>query len=402
MKDSNFSILHLTGSIGSKSGGVGPVAVGISKTQRLLGHDSVIWSLDSSSVAQEAAKINGLNLKDIRSFHTLGPRRIGYSPSMEQKVLTRKEPTFDILHQHSLWLAISRVTNRWRDTFSMPTVVAPHGTLEAYALKRSRWKKKLALWGYEMDNLQRAACLHATSIGEATSFRNFGLKNPIAVIPNGVPEERLNRKGEASRFRSRFSIPSDKRVLLFLSRIDPKKGLPILFKAIEQLGKELEEWILVIAGFENIPGYCRKLKQLGENLRISKKIIFTEPLFGQDKDDAFAASDILVLPTHSEGFGMIVIDALAAGVPVLTTHGAPWEELISHNCGWWVEINEQGIHNALQNAANRPKQELIEMGTRGRLLVEKKYTWIQTTKMTIELYRWLLGHWSMPSFVLKD
>jgi len=402
LQDSNLSILHLTASVGFMSGGVGQVAVGISKAQKLLGHTSMIWSLDSSSVVQESAKTNGLNLKDIRSFHGLAPRRIGYSPSMEKEALTEKGSTFNVLHQHSLWLAISRVTNRWRDTFSRPTIVAPHGTLEEYALARSRWKKKLALWGYEMENLKHATCLHATSIEEAQSFRNFNLKNPIAVIPNGVPAECLNKKGDAARFRSRFSIPSDKRLLLFLSRIDPKKGLPILFKAIEQLGKELEEWILVVAGFEGVSGYQGELERLGARLKISKKIIFTGPLFGQGKDDVFAASDVLVLPTHSEGFGIIVIDALAAGVPVLTTHGAPWEELISHDCGWWVEANEQGIYNALQDAINRPKQELIEMGTRGRLLVEKKYTWIQVTQMTIELYGWLLGHCTMPSFVLKD
>jgi len=398
----DLSILHLTGSIGPASGGVGPVAVGICKTQKQLGFNSVIWSLDSSSVARKAAQTNGLNLKDVQSFDVFGPRRIGYSPSMEHKVLAQNESRFDILHQHSIWLAISRVTNRWRDASSKPTVVAPHGTLEAYALKRSWWKKSLALWGYEMDNLTHAACLHATSVGEAHSFRNFGLKNPIAVIPNGVPDEDLKRHGDAARFRSRFSIPSDKRLLLFLSRIDPKKGLPLLFQAMKQLDGELEEWILVIGGFEDVPGYQGELELLGEELKISKKIIFTGPLFGQDKDDGFAASDMLVLPTHSEGFGMIVVDALAAGVPVLTTHGAPWEELVSHNCGWWVEINEQGICNALQDAVHRPKQELIAMGARGRRLVEKKYTWGQATQMTIELYRWLLGCGSMPSFVFKD
>jgi len=403
LKNSKLSILHLTASIGFMSGGVGQVAVGISKAQNLLGHNSMIWSLDSSSVVQESAKTNGLNLKDIQFFHGLAPRRIGYSPSMEKKALTEKgSSAFHVLHQHSLWLAISRVTNRWRDTFSRPTIVAPHGTLEEYALARSRWKKKLALWGYEMENLKHATCLHATSTGEVQSFRNFGLKNPIAVIPNGISGKCLNKKGNAASFRSRFSIPSDKRVLLFLSRINPKKGLPILFKAIEQLNRELEEWILVIAGFEDVSGYQAELERLGERLKISKKIIFTGPLFGQDKDDVFAASDVLILPTHSEGFGIVVIDALAAGVPVLTTHGAPWEELISHDCGWWVEANEQGIYNALQDAVNRSKQELIEMGTRGRLLVEKKYTWIQVTKMTIELYDWLLGHCSIPSFVLKD
>ena len=400
--NSNISILHLTASIGSKSGGVGPVAIGFSKEQKLLGCNSIMWSLDSSSMVQEVVKANGLNLQDVKGFNTFGPRQIGYSPSMERKAITKEGSMFDVLHQHSLWLAISRVTNCWRNTFSRPTVVAPHGALEDYALKRSAWKKKIALFGYEMGNLKHAACLHATAISEANSFRTFGLTNPIAIIPNGIPDECLKRQGDAASFRFRFSIPSDKRLLLFLSRINPKKGLPLLFTAIAKLDKAFEGWSLVIAGFEDVPGYQRELEQLAKDLNISKKIIFVGPLFGQDKQDVFAATDILVLPTYSEGFGIVVTDALAAGVPVLTTYGAPWEELLSHNCGWWVEISEQGIFNALQDAISRSKQELMDMGARGKLLVENKYTWSQVTKMTIELYSWLLGRCGMPDFVVKD
>jgi glycosyltransferase involved in cell wall biosynthesis len=401
-----LNILHLVSAagVGGASGGLGPVALGFSKEQKRLGCKPIIWTLDPSSVSQEETKTNGLNFQGIKYFNTFGPSYIGYSPSMEKKGLKKEGSRFDVLHQHGLWLAVTRVTNRWRNAhaLSRPTIVAPHGTLDDYALKRSAWKKKIALIAYEMDNLQHAACLHATAISEANSFRNFGLKNPIAIIPNGISDECLKRQGDAARFRSRFSIPSDKRLLLFLSRINPKKGLPLLFTAIAKLDKELEGWNIVIAGFEDVPGYQRELEQLAKSLNISKKIIFVEPLFGHDKQDAFAATDILVLPTHSEGFGIVVIDALAAGVPVLTTYGAPWEELHSHNCGWWVEISEQGIYNGLQDAISRSKQELMEMGCRGKLLVESKYTWPQVTKMTIELYNWLLGRCNMPDFVWKD
>lgn len=397
-----LSILHLAPSVGANSGGLGPVALGFSKEQKRLGCKPIIWTLDSSSVVQDVAATNGLNINDIKSFNTFGPRKFGYTPAMEQEAVTKVGSTFDVLHQHSIWMAISRVAIRWRNNYGRPTILTPHGTLEDYALKRSAWKKRIALFAYEMDNMRNATCLHATAISEANSFRKFGLKNPIAVIPNGIPEEVLNTQGNAARFRSRFAIPSDKRLLLFLSRINPKKGLPILFTAIEQLDKALAGWILVIAGFEDVSGYRRELEQLAKRLHISNKIIFAGPLFGEAKEDALAAADIFVLPTHSENFGIVVTEALAAGVPVLTTYGAPWEELCSHNCGWWVEISEQGIYTALHDATSRSKQELVAMGARGKLLVKSKYTWPQVTKMTIELYDWLLGRCGMPNFVVKD
>lgn len=395
-------ILHLVASVGPQSGGLGPVAIGFAKEQYLLGHCPAIWSLDPESVFIELTKAKEMKLSCFSSFPALGPRQVGYSPSMEQAATSAKGAYYDVFHQHSIWLAISRVTNHWRAAFSRPTVVAPHGTLEEYTLKMSCWKKKLALIAYEMANLRNTTCLHATSNHEAMSFRRFGLRNPIAVIPNGVPEEWLRNKGDATMFRVKFSIPSNSRLLLFLSRLHPKKGLPLLFEAIAQLLPSLSEWFIVIAGFEDTPGYQNELKRLAVELGIIEKIKIVGPLYGQDKQDAFAAANLFVLPTHSENFGIVIAEALAVGVPVLTTHGTPWEELQTYKCGWWVEISVEAIRDALLDGIHRPKQALAEMGQRGKELVASKYAWPEVTKRTIVLYNWLLGRCEQPDFVIKE
>jgi glycosyltransferase involved in cell wall biosynthesis len=395
-------ILHLVASIGLQSGGSGQVAVGFMHEQHLLGHCPGIWTIDPRSITADLAQKDRMNLSELNTFHAWWPSRVGYSPSMEQAAMAAKGKCYDVLHQHSIWLAISRVTNRWRTAFSRPTVVAPHGTLEEYTIKISRLKKKLALIAYEMANLRNAACLHATSSHEAMSFRRFGLKNPIAVIPNGVPEESLRNKGDSARFRAKFSIPSKSRLLFFLSRLHPQKGLPLLFEAIAQLLPSLSEWFLIIAGFEDKPGYQQELKRLAVKLGIVEKIIFVGPLFGQDKQDASAAADLFVLPTHSENFGIVIAEALAAGVPVLTTRGTPWEELQTHKCGWWVDVSVEAIRDALLDVIHRPRQELAEMGQRGKQLVAAKYTWPEVTKRTIDLYNWLLGRGDQPDFVILD
>ena len=403
--DSNthpLRIIHLIASIGPMSGGLGPVAVGFTREQSLYGHCPTIWTLDSSFESTDLAKTNGLNPSDIKVFSTFGPSWLGYSPAMEKEAISSVGASYDILHQHSIWLAISRVTGRWHGSFSRPTVVTPHGTLEAYSLGRSRWKKCLALKAYELENLQRADCLHATAINEAVSFRRFGLKNPIAVIPNGISEEWLKIRGDSDRFRNRFSILPNSRLFLFLSRLHPKKGLPLLFEAMAKVGSSLSEWYLVIAGFEDEAGYQKELEQVAFNLGITNKIIFVGALFGQDKYDAYAAADFFVLPTYSENFGIVVAEALAAGVPVLTTQETPWKELKVNRCGWWVDINVDSIQAALSDAIGRPRQELMEMGARGKALIEEKYTWPRVTKKTIGLYNWLLGRGEQPDFVLKD
>jgi len=175
-----------------------------------------------------------------------------------------------------------------------------------------------------------------------------------------------------------------------------------LFTAINQLNDMFDNWMLVIAGFEDVSGYQLELKKLANKLNLSNKIKFVGPLFGAAKEDAFAAADIFVLPTHSENFGIVVTEALASGVPVLTTYGAPWEELRLHNCGWWVGISEQDVYDALCEAIGKSKKELMTMWERGKLLVKSKYTWPKATQMTIELYNWLLERCDRPDFVVMD
>ena len=393
-------ILHIVASVGRESGGLRTVALGLARAQRALGHEAMIWCLDSPAVAAEAASTYSLE-GHIVTTPVLGPTMVGYSPVVERMAGSDAGAHYDILHQHSIWMANSRITHRWRAAFGRPTVVAPHGTLEEYALKRSAWKKRLASLLYERKNLRLASCLHATAEAEAMSFRNYGLRNPIAVIPNGIPDALTHSIGEGARFRERYSIPPDKRVMLFISRLHPKKGLPLLFKAIALIREQLANWYLVVAGSDEV-NHRRELQLLSERLGIEDLIQFTGPLFGSEKLDAFDVADLFVLPTHSEGFGIIIAEALGAGLPVLTTRGAPWQELPAHRCGWWVDVSTSAIQDALLDAIQRPKHELVEMGQRGRSLVAQKYTWSQVAGKSLMLYEWLLGFGKRPDFVVTD
>jgi len=396
-----LNILHLTASVGRRSGGQGSVAIGLAQEQGRLGRQAAIWCLDASPSAAEVARESGLEEERIVTYPVVGPSWVGFSPAMERAAASYSGEIYDVLHQHGIWMANSRATNCWRATFGRPTVVAPHGTLKEYALGRSAWKKRLAALAYEMRNLRAASCLHATSSAEAISLRRYGLTNPIAIIPDGVPETWLQGQGNADRFHSRFSIPSDWRLLLFLSRIHPVKGLPLLVEAMASIRRQLTGWQLVVAGPDEV-GHRRELDLILERLEIGNWVRFIGPLFDSDKRDALAAADLFVLPTHSENFALVVAEALGTGVPVLTTRGAPWEELQSYSCGWWVDVNATAIRDALLDAIQRPKDELMAMGQRGKALVAEKYTWLQAARKSLQLYDWLLGRSERPGFVIMD
>jgi glycosyltransferase involved in cell wall biosynthesis len=297
-------------------------------------------------------------------------------------------------------MGFSHATLTWQNRNNRPTVIAAHGSLDTWPLQRSSWKKQMALVAYERKNLRRASCLHALSTREYYNYREFGLRNPVAVIPNGISEEWIDAAANPEAFKNRFGIGRDCKVMLFLSRITPKKGLPMLIEAAANLRAELRDWVVVIAGIDEFD-HEREVRSLVERLRLADHFIFAGPLFGQDKRNAYAAADLFVLPSHSEGAPMVVLEALGAGVPVLTTNASPWEEIERAGCGWRVDPSMDSIGSALADALRRTPAELLGLGEAGRNLMRKRYTWQAIAPRTLELYDWLLGQGPKPQFVFE-
>lgn len=395
-----MNVLHLATSVGLKSFGIGTVVLNIAAAQILHGITPNIWCCDLSADAAQFERECELLPDMVRSFRVTGPSMLGFSFSME-KAASKEASLFSILHQHGIWTGKSRTTCRWRSLTRKPTVITPHGSLEPWALNRSSIKKKIALFFYESDNLYRASCMHALSHDEASAFRSFGLTNPIAVIPNGISEGWLDSDGSSTRFRQRFGISVNTNLLLFLGRITPIKGLMMLLRAISDQRDVFTDFKLFICGVDEF-GHKEELQKLVRRLSLQAHVEFPGPMYGQMKRDAYAAADLFVLPSYSEGAPMTILEALGAGVPVLTTKASPWEDLIRHKCGWWTEICEDAIGLALRDALQTPREELREMGRRGKALVSTKYTWTEVAKETLSLYNWLLGKAERPDFVYLD
>lgn len=390
-----MNIVHIIPGIGPSSFGGGSAAY-IASEQVAQGHAAAVWSLDNEIDRQRAVASSGLSVENIRGFRISAPKEFRWSREMEHAAC-REAGRISIVHQHALWTGLSRVTSLVHDRHGIPTVVTPHGALEKWALKKSRWKKQIALALYERDNLHKASCLHACSEQELAGFREFGLTNPIAVLPNGITKSWLDGSGNKDAFLKKFNIPSNRRILLFLSRITPVKGLAMMMESLHAVRNQLSGWLMVIAGsdeFDHKAEIVRKINQL----HLENFVYFTGPLFDQAKRDAFAAADIFVLPTKRENFGNVVVESLGTGVPVITTKGAPWEALVTHRCGWWVDVDASAISEALKAALCSSPDELKLMGQRGKELAAQ-YTWDKTARMTIELYDWLLGKQGKPHFV---
>ncbi len=386
--------LHVIPVLGRRAFGPGPVAVNLVRHQLQAGWASRLWCLDADAEARR-------QLGDaVATFGYRGPYLFRYSPAMEREVRSRERGHFDVLHQHGVFTGLSRVTLEYRRAFSSPTLIAPHGSLSRIALKRSPWKKRLALWGYERENLRSASCLHALGENEVQHIRDYGLRQPVAVVPNGVDDEWISGSGSGADFRVRHGIPADVRILLYLGRITPIKGLPLLLEALAGAGSALADWTLVIGGADEF-GFESIVRAAIARYGLERRVRFAGPLYGDDKRNAFAAADLFVLPSLSEGCPIAVLEALGAGVPVICTEAAKLSSLESAGCGWCTKISAAGLREALIQAVSLPGSLLAAMGERGRRLVGARYRWAVVAQMLLSVYSWLLGG-NKPDFVLID
>jgi len=394
------TIVHITKSIGPTSYGVGQVALNLSKAQDEAGLSPELWILDEMAVAVNAARDSNVRTRILRPFTPSRPRILGYSRDMEQAARDIKISGGIVVHQHMIWLLQSRTARILAKKKGARVVIAPHGALDDWGLKKSQLKKWIARRIYEDANLRSCDCLQATSEREISNFRNFGLVNPIARINNGVTTEQLTAVGDGEKFRQQFSIGADRRIMLFVSRISPQKGLIMMLNAMAELLARLGSWLLVIAGSNQ---NCHEEEVLAETKKLGllEHVAFVGPLFGSAKLDAFAASDVFVLPSHSEGAPMIVLEAMAAGLPVITTKAAPWPQLVSHRCGWWCDISKKALQQVLEDACGKKKAEMAHMGARAHELVAKEYSWSGAAQQTSDLYCWLRGEGEQPDFVIK-
>lgn len=313
-----------------------------------------------------------------RTFAERGwPSGLHPSPDLS-RALHAAASEADVLHNHSIWLWPNVYPGRVARETNTPLVTAPRGAMAPSALAHG-WLKKKVFWHlFQHVTFDQAALLHATGEEEHGHLRAFGLDQPIAMIPNGI-DVPADLPAVA---------PQDNRVLLYLARVHPLKGLPLLLEVWRDLPTEIREgWEFHIAG-PSADGHAEDLKAFCKAHDLTD-VHFLGPLYGEAKWRAYTSADLHIHPTLHENFGVVIAEALAHGTPVITTTGTPWEGLRTHDCGWWTERTHASLTGALKDALARPRDVLAEMGARGRAWMARDFDWDRLAGRMIAAYEWV-------------
>lgn len=367
-----MKVFHVIKTLAQEYGGPARSVQGLVAALEAVGVETWLVSLEDGGTPY---------VKGIRHFKTLSGSLLETKNNM-QSLITELKP--NLIHTHDLWMPKLHLCHVAARLSGVPYVISPRGTLEAWSLQQKWLKKQIALHTYEGYDLRHALAVHATVEEEAVRCRMFCGTTPIIVCPNGVnvPESLPLRIPHTKK---------DVHRVLFLSRMHPKKGVCNLLRAWEKVRPK--GWCCEFVYSLNDDLERRYEKEsivLAHELGIAESVVFSGAVNDAKKWTKYSNADLFILPTFSENFGIVVAEALWAGVPVVTTKGAPWQELETRRCGWWIDVGVDPLADALRKATGLSDAERREMGMRGRKLVEEKYQWPAIGRQMLTAYERLM------------
>ena len=421
-----MKIGFLVDSISRRSGGLYEANRQLAKQLESQSTQVQVFGVRDSHTEMDLKGWNGVSVTVAQG---LGWRRFGYSRDLAG-LIDASMP--DVLHSHGLWTYSSHVSLQWHRRSMRPLVIHPHGMLDFWAVGHASLKKRVAGWMFEYRHLKQASCIRALCEAEAQAIRGFGLRNPVAIIPNGIHlprEESLAPSASTSEVNEEV-LPGDggKRTLLYLGRIHPKKGLENVLnvwtvnrwhdqdlrcsKDTVQQG----DWRFVIAGWDEL-SHENALKRCASARGIpwvdlrdkpsksdlsAASVVFAGPQFGKSKRRWYEACDACILPSFSEGLPMVVLEAWSYGKPVLMTPQCNLPEGFSGGAAIRIEPSVESISNGLAVLRRHSAQKLTEMGQRGKNLVSDRFTWSTVASDLLAVSRWLVDGDTMPECVMLD
>jgi len=384
-------VLHVIPSMAARTGGPAAVVAESSAALREYGVESAIFATDMAEAAsaQRHGRVRATDLPaaarrvHVRLHRAREPYRLAFAPSLLRSLL-REAAGYDVIHIHSLFLFPQLAAFLAARRAGVPYVVSPRGALDPWLRRRRRVAKAVAgaLWQAEM--LRGASAIHVTSEEEGRLIEDVAPLVPRATIPNGIVWRDFQRVPEGDAFGSRSRGGGDGPVVLYLGRLSHKKGLDTLIRAFALVAREEPRARLVIAGPDD-EGLRPRLDALAAAEGVGRGVTFAGMLAGDERLAALAAADVWALPSHSENFGLAVVEAMAAGRAVVVSPGVNIaRELGEAGAAVVAEASPARFADAIRELIGDPGRRR-NLGGRAREYA-RRYDWQQIAPQLAAMY----------------
>lgn len=384
----------MTASVSRDAGGLFHSVRGLARSCSILGNNVFALGVKDHYTG---ADIQSWNPIPIETCPVYGPERFSFAPGLVNQ-LNKANP--DILQLHGLWRYTSIVASRWHRRTGKPYIVHPHGMLDPWAVRNAHWKKLAAGTLYENRTLKDAACIRALCQSELESIREYGCQNPVCILPNGVDLPGPQPAETKSVLRDYKA--AGRKILLYLGRLHPKKGLTNLIKAWSSAqklpGSGAQHWLLAIAGW-NENHYEQELKKLSAELHLESSVLFLGPQFGSDKSACYQYCDAFILPSYSEGLPMVILEAWSHSKPALMTSYCNLPEGFSAGAAMSISTEPENISQGLVRLFNLAPAELEEMGRKGFSLAATSFSWEKIGERLNAVCHWIVQGGQKPDCV---
>lgn len=378
------------------TGGPAVNTVALALLAQAAGHCVSIMTTDFSTPAQAREPQGGATVADfplgaadleISIYPIRRPYRLAFSPELG-KALMDNVDHFDVIHIHSVNLYPQYAAWRAATKHKVPYVVSPRGALDPWIRGRGKLRRQINDFLWQRKMLNEAAALHLTTEDERWLIAPMNVRAPHIVIPNGVNVGAFARGAEPSKFRQQWLNGFDGPLILNHGRLTEKKGLDILVVALGLMQHRVSAQLALIGSDDE--GVGKRLLELAVKLGVERRISIVPSLSGDDLLNAIAAADVWALPSHTENFGLAVVEAMTAGRPVVTsTHVNIAPDAASAQALMMVPNTPESVAEAITLLLADPDKRMM-LSTNATKYVWK-YDWSVVGQQYVDLYSSLLG-----------
>jgi glycosyltransferase involved in cell wall biosynthesis len=357
------------------------------------GIDVSVFTTNITLEDRKDIEVNKEYIKDgvkVTYFPISFPGQYCYSARLAE-TLNRRIQDFDIIHLHSVYRYTTLAGAGLCQRHNKPYILNPFGALDPSMIKlRSSFKKSLYIKLIESRAINGAKAIHVASQYEKENFEKLNFKTPAIIIPRGINLSEYSDSVKYQYLKRKYPELSGKKIILFLGRIHQKKGFNLLAAAFKRVVNQ-NDAILVVAGWGE-GGYVDKVKRLFKGYGICENVIFTNMLLGEDKLSAFFSSDIFILPSYGENFGIAALEAMACGLPVVTTDCVGLSpDIDEYKAGIITDCDAVEIAEALHSLLD--SEDLRKsMGENGKRLVRDRFTLDKMAGRMFDMYKTVLSY----------